>query len=86
MFPFFCEEADNVDAEKDAEYSKQKLQRAEKAELNEVNEEDSEDEGAEPLEILPYFHGEIDRDQANSRLKDEHIGTFLVRFKIIIFK
>ena len=60
-------------------------QRTEKAESNEVNEEDSEEEGAESLENLPYSHGAIDRAQAESRLKDGHIGTYLVRFEIIIF-
>ena len=58
----------------------------EKAESNEVNEEDSEEEGVESLEFLSYFHGAIDRAQAESRLKDEHIGTFLVRFENIILK
>ena len=62
-------------------------QRTGKDESNEVNEEDSEEEeGAESLEILPYFHGAIDRAQAESRLKDEQIGTFLVRFENIILK
>ena len=84
MFPFFSEEADKV--EKDAEDYKQKQQRREKAEANEVNEEDSEEEGAESLEILPYFHGAIDRAQAESLLKDEYIGTYLVRFENIILK
>ena len=60
-------------------------QRTEKAESNEVNEEE-EEEGAESLEFLPYFHGAIDRAQAESRLKDRTIGTFLVRFENIIFK
>ena len=83
MFPFFSEEADKV--EKDAEYFRQKQKITEKAESNEVNEEDSEEEGAESLENLPYSHGAIDRAQAESRLKDGHIGTYLVRFEIIIF-
>ena len=78
MFPFFSEEADKV--EKDTEYYKQKLQRAERSEANEVIEVDSEEDDAEPLEILIYFHGEINRDEAESRLEDEHIGTFLVRY------
>lgn len=82
MFPFFSEEADKV--EKDTEYYKQKLQRAEKSETNEVVEEDSEENDAESLENLSYFHGEINRDEAETRLEDEHIGTFLVRFENIL--
>ena len=82
MFPFFSEEADKV--EKDTQYYKQKLQRAEKSETNEVIEEDSEEEeDAESIETLPYFHGEINRDEAESRLEDERTGTFLVRYENI---
>ena len=76
MFPFYSEEADKV--EEDAEHNRPKLQ---KAETNEVTEEDSEDEDTESLEGLPYFHGDITRDEADFRLKEENIGTFLVRFK-----
>ena len=79
MFPFYCEEADKV--EENAEFNRQKLQSKEKSVLNEVTEEDSEEEDTDSLESLPYFHGEITRDEAELRLKEENIGTFLVRFK-----
>ena len=79
MFPFYCEEADKV--EEGSEFNRQKLQSKEKSVLNEVTEEESEEEDTESLESLPYFHGEITRDEAELRLKEENIGTFLVRFK-----
>ena len=79
MFPFYCEEADKV--EECAEYNRQKQQSEEKSAINEVTEEDSEEEDTDSLESLPYFHGEITRDEAELRLKQETIGTFLVRFE-----
>ena len=79
MFPFYSEEADKL--EEGAEYDRQNLQSKEKSVLNEVTEEYSEEEDSESLESFPYFHGEITRDEAELRLKEENIGTFLVRFK-----
>ena len=60
---------------------KKKIQK--KIQKKSHKENSEEEDGAEPFEILPYFHGAIDRAQAESRLKDEHIGTFLIRFEDI---
>ena len=49
--------------------------------MNEAIEEDSD---GESLEDLPYFHGDINRDEAESRLKEEPLGTFLVR--LVLFR
>lgn len=76
LYPFYCKEADKV--EKDAE----KQQKVEKAETNKIIEEDSDD-FANSLEFLPYFHGEIKREDAELKLKKEHFGTFLVRFEVM---
>ena len=70
LFPFYSNEADEV--EKDAE----KHQKVEKSESNNIIEEDSDDS----LEFLPYFHGDILREEAESRLKEKNVGSFLIRF------
>ena len=81
MFPIYSDEADKV--EQDAEYYKQKLLKVEKSQKNEVLEEDSEEEQeTESLYLLPYYHGEITREEAELRLKVEDVGTFLIRCKI----
>ena len=71
LFPFYSNEADEV--EKDAE----KYQNVKKSETNNIIEEDSDDS----LEFLPYFHGDIMREEAESRLKEKNFGTFLIRFE-----
>ena len=75
LFPFYSNEANEV--EKDAE----KHQKVEKSETNNIIEEDSDDEDANSLEFLPYFHGDILREEAESRLKEKNFGTFLIRFE-----
>ena len=75
LFPFYSNEADEV--EKDAE----KHQKVEKSETNKIIEVASDDEDANSLEFLPYFHGDIKREEAESRLKEKNFGTFLIRFE-----
>ena len=75
LFPFYSNEANEV--EKDAE----KHQKVEKSETNNIIEVNSDDEDANSLEFLPYFHGDIKREEAESRLKEKNFGTFLIRFE-----
>ena len=73
LFPFYSNEADEL--EKDAE----KHLKVEKSETNNIIEVDDED--ASSLEFLPYFHGDIKREEAELKLKEKNVGTFLIRFE-----
>ena len=45
------------------------------------NEDDDEILYSDPFEHLPYFHGEISREEAETRLRGVLKGTFLTRYE-----
>ena len=74
----------NVDQTVDIQVSSSEIQPnfealIDEANQNILNEDDDDILYSDPFEHLPYFHGEISREEAEQRLRGVLKGTFLTR-------